>query len=176
MKHNTFPLFQILLHKIHIKEWESKKDHLLSLIPFNDEKYRTAEINYTDYFDKNEKSYENEFLSLIRPYLDEFLKTSDYKFTRVDEIWCQRYKSNDYHPPHDHGAFGYSCVFYAKLDEDEHPSTISLSPFQSIEGNHDVESIVVAEGDLVIFPCNLMHMAPSHRSDKDRIIISFNLL
>ena len=31
------------------------------------------------------------------------------------------------------------------------------------------------EGDLVIFPANLFHMAPPHYSDKLRTIISFNL-
>ena len=176
MTHNTFPLFQVLVHKFHINEWELEKDNILSLVPFDDEKFRTVEINYTDYFDKKEKTYENKFLSLAKPYLDEFLQTSEYKFDKVDEIWCQRYKSSNYHPPHDHGAFGYSCVFYAKLDDKVHPSTIFLSPFQGVDGNHTVESIMVTEGDLVIFPSNLMHMAPPHLSDKDRIIISFNLL
>ena len=33
----------------------------------------------------------------------------------------------------------------------------------------------VEEGDLVIFPSNLFHMAPPHYSDKYRTIISFNL-
>ena len=33
----------------------------------------------------------------------------------------------------------------------------------------------VVEGDLVIFPSNLYHMAPPHYSDKYRTIISFNL-
>ena len=33
----------------------------------------------------------------------------------------------------------------------------------------------VEEGDLVIFPANLFHMAPPHYSDKYRTIISFNL-
>ena len=91
-------------------------------------------------------------------------------------LWCQRYKSRDYHVPHDHGTVGYSCVFYARINPKVHKSTLFFSPFAAESGSRDTSSIAVEEGDLVIFPSGLLHMAPPHDSDQDRIIISLNLL
>ena len=120
--------------------------------------------------------YEPIFLSMISPYLKQFLKRADYKFTEVSRVWTQRYSKGDYHAPHDHGPEGFACVFYAQLDPEVHLSTEFIQPWIPHTGNRDMESPDnVVEGDLVIFPSNLMHMAPPHMSDKYRTIISFNL-
>ena len=120
--------------------------------------------------------YEPIFLSMISPYLREFLKISDYKFSEVGRVWTQRYSKGDYHAPHDHGPEGFACVFYAELDPTEHQSTEFMQPWIPTSGNRDMSSVQGAvEGDLVIFPSNLYHMAPPHNSDKYRTIISFNL-
>ena len=34
----------------------------------------------------------------------------------------------------------------------------------------------VEEGDLIIFPAHVLHMAPPHYDDKMRVIFSFNLI
>ena len=120
--------------------------------------------------------YEPIFLSMISPYLKQFLKRADYKFTEVSRVWTQRYSKGDYHAPHDHGPEGFACVFYAQLDPEIHLPTEFIQPWIPHTGNRDMESPDnVVEGDLVIFPSNLMHMAPPHMSDKYRTIISFNL-
>ena len=120
--------------------------------------------------------YEPVFLSMISPYLKQFLKRADYKFTEVSRVWTQRYSKGDYHAPHDHGPEGFACVFYAQLDPEVHLPTEFIQPWIPHTGNRDMESPDnVVEGDLVIFPSNLMHMAPPHSSDKYRTIISFNL-
>ena len=120
--------------------------------------------------------YEPIFLSMISPYLTQFLKRANYKFCEVSRVWTQRYSKGDYHPPHDHGPEGFACVFYAQLDPEVHLPTEFIQPWIPHTGNRDMESPDnVVEGDLVIFPSNLMHMAPPHMSDKYRTIISFNL-
>ena len=120
--------------------------------------------------------YEPIFLSMISPYLREFLKISDFKFSEIGRVWIQRYSKGDYHAPHDHGPEGYACVFYAELDPEEHSATEFMQPWVPHTGSRDMESPDdVVEGDLVIFPINLFHMAPPHSSDKYRTIISFNL-
>ena len=120
--------------------------------------------------------YEPIFLSMISPYLREFLKISDFKFSEIGRVWIQRYSKGDYHAPHDHGPEGYACVFYAELDPKEHGATEFMQPWIPHTGSRDMESPDgVVEGDLVIFPINLFHMAPPHSSDKYRTIISFNL-
>ena len=51
-----------------------------------------------------------------------------------------------------------------------------MQPYMPHTGNRDMKAPDdVEEGDLVIFPANLFHMAPPHYSDKLRTIISFNL-
>ena len=120
--------------------------------------------------------YEPIFLSMISPYLREFLKISDYKFSEVGRVWTQRYSKGDYHAPHDHGPEGFACVFYAELDPEEHDVTEFMQPWIPHTGSRDMGCPDdVEEGDLVIFPINLFHMAPPHNSDKYRTIISFNL-
>ena len=120
--------------------------------------------------------YEPIFLSMISPYLREFLKISDFEFSQVGRVWTQRYSKGDYHAPHDHGPEGYACVFYAELDPKEHGATEFMQPWIPHTGSRDMESPDgVVEGDPVIFPINLFHMAPPHSSDKYRTIISFNL-
>ena len=120
--------------------------------------------------------YEPVFLSMISPYLREFLKIADYKFCEVSRVWTQRYSKGDYHPPHDHGPEGFACVFYAELDPDLHIPTEFMQPYMPHTGNRDMKAPDdVEEGDLVIFPSNLFHMAPPHYSNKYRTIISFNL-
>ena len=120
--------------------------------------------------------YEPIFLSMISPYLAQFLRISDYKFTKISRVWTQRYSKGDYHPPHDHEPEGFACVFYAQLDPQEHLPTQFMQPWIPHTGNRDMDCPDnIVEGDLVIFPSNLMHMAPPHSSDKYRTIISFNL-
>ena len=120
--------------------------------------------------------YEPIFLAMISPYLREFLKISDYKFSEIGRVWTQRYSKGDYHAPHDHGPEGFACVFYAELDPEEHDPTEFMQPWIPHTGNRDMGCPDdVVEGDLVIFPINLFHMAPPHSSDKYRTIISFNL-
>jgi len=147
------------------------------LIPFNDPRWSSVEphISYTDYFNLEKIEYQDAFIQLLKPYLDNFRDNCLYKFTTIDGFWCQKYKARDYHVPHTHGPVGYSCVFYAKLSN-EHKSTFFFSPFMDEFGCNKSSGMNVKEGDLVFFPSNLLHMAPPHDSEEERIIISFNLV
>ena len=173
---NTIPLFTINIHRVHIPEWKKEGNHILSMVPFDNVKAKDTHLTYTDYFEESEPAYAKDFLEIVQPYLEEFHKVAKYKFTRVTSIWCQKYKSRDYHVPHDHGSTGYSCVFYARMNANVHKSTLFFSPFPAEEGSRESSSIAVDEGDLVIFPSGLMHMAPPHDSNQERVIISLNLI
>tara|TARA_Y100000004_G_scaffold146885_1_gene167888 strand:+ start:707 stop:1249 length:543 start_codon:yes stop_codon:yes gene_type:complete len=170
-------LFTIEAFKISIEEWKTEGDRIMDMIPFNDPQWSTVEphISYTDYFNKGEIVYKDSFLEIVTPYLNDFLSWSEYKFSRVNGFWCQKYKARDYHVPHTHGPIGYSCVFYARLKE-SHRGTMFFSPFANHLGDEPTNSILVEEGDLIIFPSNLLHMAPPHDSEDERVIISFNLI
>jgi hypothetical protein len=202
-------LWSLDVYKIHIKEWPTVKDKILSLVPWDDINQRKNpearenlddsphEMTWTDYYLQGGESldaydmashgidlrsctdhidYELAFFSMISPYIRLFLNQADCKFREVSKCWAQRYAKGDYHPPHDHGSEGYAAVFYAELDPKEHQSTEFMQPWIPTSGNRDMSSVQgVVEGDLIIFPSNLYHMAPPHNSDKYRTIISFNL-
>ena len=113
--------------------------------------------------------YEPIFLSMISPYLTQFLRRADYKFSEVSRVWTQRYSKGDYHPPHDHGPEGFACVFYAQLDPNLHLPTEFMQPWIPHTGNRDMDCPDnVVEGDLVIFPSNLMHICLLYTSPSPR--------
>lgn len=169
-------LWEIKIHKIHIKEWASVKDEILGMVSWDSVNQEQPEITWTDYHHDSIGNYESKFVPVVKPYLDLFLQESEYKFRDMSKCWLQKYAKGDYHAPHDHGPRGYACVFYAEMDPTVHGSTEFLQPFPNLDGRKGMESIQVEEGDLVLFPCNLFHMAPPHQSpDKFRTIIAFNL-
>tara|TARA_Y100001963_G_scaffold131050_1_gene187937 strand:- start:228 stop:818 length:591 start_codon:yes stop_codon:yes gene_type:complete len=191
---HTIPLFTINVYKTKIKDWSEKhRDRLLDLVPKESSRKLvqpgqwTDSMDYTDYHAWSNQAvekppYYDELMKVLKPYLEEFFSSGNYKSsyqntgtTQIHEVWCQRYKSGDYHSPHDHGSIGYSAVLYAKLDPDVHRSTEFYMPFPTEQGSKRSQSLMVEEGDLVIFPAHLLHMAPPHCSeDKIRVIFSFN--
>ena len=184
-------LFSIDIHKVYVEEWSEHKDRMLSYMT---DGYSDKTISFSDYFTYIRQGqyppYRNEFLELMSKYVEEYLEyikklghiinTKDpngtYNFSKIEGPWCQKYKSGDYHAPHDHGSIGWSCVLYAKMNPEVHPSTHFFSPFTNHLGVKENRMIRVDEGDLIIFPASLMHMAPPHFSEtEERIIISFNI-
>ena len=102
----TNTLWEIKVHKIHIKEWASVKDEILGMVPWDNKKKQQPQITWTDYHiqggdyaehhEVNNK-YEPKFLSVIKPYLNLFLQESEYKFCDISRCWLQRYAKGDYH-------------------------------------------------------------------------------
>ena len=179
---NGTSIFSVHVFAAHIDEWKQKKKEILSLVDFNNKDAASdEELNYTDhnlYGIKRDKKvvcpYKESFLDMLFPYLNDF-RENVYQYNRIVGPWCQRYIAGDYHSVHDHGSAGYSAVFYAKINPDVHPSTLFTSPFPSHTGTVPSISPQVTEGDLIIFPAFLLHTAPPHKSDEDRIVFSFNL-
>jgi hypothetical protein len=175
-------LFRITIHKIKIGNWSEHKSRILSLVPFDSKKKssRDQSITYTDYFKTEVDEYELEILKLLKPYLSNFRYIDEnnetFKIVQYSNVWCQKYLNADWHPPHDHGAMGFSCIFYADYDKTVHQPTGYTCPFPSVSGVKMGMSPNVEEGDLIIFPSFLIHTAPPSGVNKQRIIFSFNVL
>ena len=166
-------LFEIVTHKIHISDWQQHKNRILSLVPFNSEEYlKDPTLSYGDYFDES-RLYSSELLDVIKPHLTDLEKL--YTIHDYGNPWCQGYLQSDWHSPHNHGSEGLSCIFYAHYDSKVHRPTEYISPFPSIYGNIATRILEVEEGDLVVFPSVLLHVAPPSGSDKSRIIFAFNM-
>ena len=179
---NGTSIFTVNVFAAHIKEWKQKKKEILSLVDFdNKDAASDDDLIYTDHnlygIGKDKKvvcPYREPFLDMLFPYLKEF-RENVYEYDGIVGPWCQKYVAGDYHSVHDHGAHGYSAVFYAKINPDVHPSTLFTSPFPNHTGTIGSTSPQVREGDTIIFPAFLLHTAPPHKSDEDRIVFSFNL-
>ena len=172
----TFPLFSINAYRVTIKDWSEKhRDRIIDLVPEEQEKVNTiSRIYYSDYYNNKKPPYYDELMKVLEPYLEDFVKENG--INHIATLWCQKYKSGDYHGPHDHGSIGFSAVLYAKMDSDVHHSTEFFPPFPSEKGTKVSASFQVEEGDLIIFPAHVLHMAPPHYDDKMRVIFSFNLM
>ena len=174
---DVIPLFTINVFKVKIKDWSKKhRDRILDLVPTNSQVSKGSEvspIHYTDYYDNEKPPYYDELMKILQPYLDDFFKEHDLSY--IATLWCQKYTAGDCHLPHDHGSIGFSAVLYAKLDDGVHPGTGFFPPFPDEKGCKKGTSFQVEEGDLVIFPAHLLHMAPPHYDDSMRVIFSFNM-
>ena len=176
----TFALFSINAHRIKIKDWSEKhRDRILALVPEDQDNYDRGitdhNIFYTDYFKNLGKCppYTIELFEVLDPHLEEFYKQNE--ISRVTSLWCQKYQRSDYHEPHDHGSIGYSAILYAKLNPKVHPGTKFFSPFPAEKGCKENIYTTAEEGDLLIFPAHILHMAPPHYdNDELRVIFSFN--
>jgi hypothetical protein len=95
----------------------------------------------------------------------------------IENLWCQKYKNDQYHGTHNHGALGYSMVFYAQFDKDCHEGTKFIAPFYNwLDGNAMIHTIDVDEGDVIFFPRMILHECGHVRNnDRERIIFSLNM-
>ena len=107
--------------------------------------------------------------------------------------WANVNMKGDYHVPHNHPHSWLSGVYYVSMPnqrndqshrKDLAPSHISFFDprshvnMLSIEGdqqNRDEYRVLPKEGDLLLFPSFLQHMAHPNTSDSPRVSISFNV-
>tara|TARA_B100000085_G_C18339477_1_gene429696 strand:+ start:102 stop:674 length:573 start_codon:yes stop_codon:yes gene_type:complete len=182
-------LFSTNIWKVNVEEWKNVKNDILDLIPNISDNYSSAGRSanqfkqykpfYTDYFDLDSEQlseYRNKFLDLVSPYIKKFAKlTPKQRISSIRHVWCQKYGKLSHHRVHDHGSVGYSAVFYASVDESSGSGTYFISSYIDEYGERPEFKIKVKEGDLVFFPSYLLHGSPLNESNKERIIISFNM-
>jgi hypothetical protein len=158
-------MFSVPLYKYKVKDWDIKKKKLLDLFGSFQHKLVgnviTSPINITtNILDDEIKLFEDE---------------SRFKFT-LSEVWFQKYEKTMDHVVHTHGPYGFSSVCFVNYEKNSHSSTTFISPFSDcITGGFKRYSPNVNEGDIIFFPANLLHYAPTNLSDEERIIIAFNL-
>ena len=169
-------IFRVSIFKTTVKDWQ---DHKLELLSMLDE---------VDIFDTHQSDFNTHFQKGIKPkYTQKLMKVLDGAFCDFEDIfpyayeiknlWCQRYKEDQHHGAHNHGALGYSMVFYAQFDKDCHKGTKFISPFNNwLNGNPIFHTVDVDEGDVIFFPSFVLHeCVPVKNNDKERIIFSLNM-
>ena len=156
-----------------VDDWSEHKDDILSSLDLED-----GDGHLTDYFKYYQAGeiapYTERMFEILDPAIKDFNELYPFDF-QIFNMWAQKYTRGGYHPPHNHGALGYSAIFYASLESDHQPTSFFAPFVDFIEG--DVIEYVpeVSEGDIVFFPSVLTHQCKAVKSDSERVIFSFNI-
>ena len=158
--------FSVPIYKYKVQNWNVKKTQLLDL--FHSFNPKVVGNVITSPF--------NIKTNILSEEIKLFEKDVGIKFYS-SEVWFQKYNKNMDHPVHTHGPTGYSAVCFIEYDKDNHKPTTFISPFcNNFNGELTRYAPDVEEGDIIFFPANLLHYAPTNLSKITRIILSFNLM
>jgi len=171
-------IFSVPLFHYEVRDWEDKKKKLKDL-------YNRVSVNkdlsytvLTDYFreNKEENHYWEEIVDILKEDLGLFSQETNMSYG-PNGHWFELSKKGMHHEIHNHGAVGYSCVLYIDYDEDEHTPTKFLSPFNNFfVGCQLVHTpSKIKSGSIIFFPSVIHHYTSPNTSDKERLILSFNL-
>ena len=174
-------MFSVPLITYEIADWHIAKKKILDALPAECPKYADPEEGclFTDFFINNEvgvttlPDYSDTVLDIIKPYLADFFGGTEVQLT---DMWYQKYSKGVRHSFHNHGHSGWSSIIYVEFDPEKHQATRFMSPFNNIwNGNIEMYTPPVNEGDMIIFPSTIAHEAPANKSDTRRTIVSYNM-
>ena len=158
--------FSVPIYKYKVENWNTKKKQLLNLFDNFDSKIIGNVITSPS------DIRTNIFLDEIKL----FEKEIGIDFYHNITIWFQKYEQSMNHAVHIHGATGFSSVCFIEYNEENHKSTVFVSPFGNcVTGTLERYSPEVEEGDIIFFPSNLLHYVPTNLSNEVRTVASFNL-
>jgi len=135
--------------------------------------------------DPNDERYNKILYPYIRKYLDVYNFKGGYK---IVSLWGNVYRKNDMVPPHIHTCCDLSFVLFLKmppiemLDQKKEEGVFVLrygddAPFGQKIAPITNQVILPKEGELIIFPQNLIHYTlPIKHPQAERISISGNIL
>lgn len=157
--------FSVPIFKYKVQNWNIKKKKLLDL--FNSFQHKVIGNVITSPMDIKTNILSEEIKIFENDIGFDFYST---------EVWFQKYENNMNHAVHTHGPTGFSSVCFIEYNKSFHKPTTFVSPF----GNYITRELEryepdVEEGDIIFFPSNLLHYAPTNLSKSTRIIMSFNL-
>jgi hypothetical protein len=154
-----------------LKEHFFNKEKLLNEInnsPF--EKYNNISKCDWGIERKFERIYQNTFFSLIHPYLIEACKLINAENFNMHQFWFQQYEKDSEHEWHIHPSTNYTGVYYVEYPDKNAKTEILDFKTKKIFTMGDIK-----EGDVLIFPSNLVHRAPKIKNNLRKTIISFNI-
>ena len=160
------------------KEHQKIKKELLSLQKdapgkpsvLNDAYYKDN-ITFTDWFHGSnlKRPWVKFFLQHFVPYWGSMATELGYGELRINKVWFQRYKKSSIHNWHVHGA-NYTGVYYLDF-----PKGSAATEFIDPKDNKTTFFNNIEEGDIIFFPCYVIHRSGLQDIDKQKTIISWNL-
>ena len=132
---------------------------------------------------------QNRFTQELSKYIFDVIQTYGWKCVPervvVSEMWAIINKPRDFNVIHTHPNAYLSAAYYVKAPEKagrfviENPLSVARHSYPAhatkTEYNIKAAALDIEEGDLLLFPAYLPHKVNENKSDKDRIVISFNV-
>ena len=131
----------------------------------------------------------NKFYSHINSYIKDVFNKYGWEYidTKVvcTSMWAIINKKGNFNIEHTHPNNYLSAAYYVKAPEKagrfviENPLSVARHSYPAhatkTEYNIKAAALDIEEGDLLLFPAYLPHKVNENKSDKDRIVISFNV-
>lgn len=168
--------FYIPMFVVEIKDWDTKKKRLLSMVDWNNPD-ANQEDHFTDYHlnDKDGCPYQVEFGELLSEDFQLVSNRLGADLT-LKSVWAQRYSKEKSMHVHRHGSTGFSCVLFVDFNPSQHEATTFVAPFNNFVNDEDLTfTPIVKEGTLLVFPSMLLHYAAPNASSELRTIFSLNI-
>ena len=172
------PLFYIPLVKFSIEKWHTKKKELIDLKEKHKNLFRKdQDHNVQTNFHQDRQVLIEPLSNILSEEIKYFLSLMSLKSCSMQGAWYELASKDVFHDIHTHGPVGYSSVCYVEFDKEEHRGTRFISPFADfLTGTSLIGEAKVDEGDIIFFPSSLMHYTIPNKSNKERLILSFNLV
>lgn len=167
-------LHAIPYYRYKVNDWQQKKELFKQVLDTT-----TYVRSTSDEFDSDRESpraYVDDFIKLFSDELSAFGMDIKVQHFRIKDIWSVQYQKGDYHVVHTHGISNFSGVLYFDYDREVHTPTYFVADhINPITGYTDIITEDVDEGEIVIFPSNMLHFTKPNKSDKIRTIVSFDI-
>ena len=154
-----------------IKEHKEFKSFMLNYI-LNNNFSSLNNVSITDWSDaKNpDREYVIEIDKILKTYLANVSRKLKTLEIQVSNIWFQRYFKHSDHVWHYHPKSNWTAVYYVELPEEKVKTQL-----YDLSKNKIIDDIKLKEGDLFIFPANILHRSPPNISEEPKTIVSFNI-
>jgi len=181
-------MFRVPMFKVEINPWIEIKQKILNHVEKSEYHKDPNGNNFlTDFNDtpgkngwfiEKQNDYSQNVYQILYPWINHIVSNIFLRETpkQSPNMWTQKYYSDSEHPIHNHGNRGYSFILYLKYDEEHHLPTKFYSPYgHFFTGALLTHCPKVEEGNLICFPSVLHHTSQRQKSDKERMILSFNM-
>ena len=170
------PLFDFPSYQYEVDDWEFKKKGLLNRINKSN-LIRTKLQTFETDRQTSGKTYVHYLQDFLKPLLFEFCQEAQVTCGMTD-AWCVRYQKGDQQTIHNHRGWGFSGILYVEYDPEVHTPTCFMAPWQNPINDTTILSYppFVKEGIIFITPSFTHHYVEPNESDKERIVIAFDLI
>ena len=156
----------------------------------NPEGNKKSNVNgwHSDDFDlKNEnlKNFISEISKNLGTTINDMSWDLDSQLVKITSMWAIINHKDAFNEKHHHGSSALSAAYYVKAEKnagdivffDPRQANVFHHPFSKEVNNINaqVQSVNPKPGALILFPSYLEHKVNPNESDKERIVISFNV-